>query len=342
MFKSLSFISFMCLISCGIQPDEKARKTRESCVAPKNTALRLAGEVTYERNIKPLFASKCVWCHNTSNRGDAGEKPLDTLDRVRNRIAKNISTMKSAYYGTGGSDPMPPRGEKPELVAGDVEMLEAWQAAGFPVGTPLTPPATGPVTYDNFIKEYLDSNCVSCHSPAGGEIPLNDFATAKASAKASLATLEDGSMPKGSVKVDSAIIDAFQKWIDGELGYGEIVTSPTERITYKTHLKKYFDANCVGCHSASGKINPFLDTFEFAKIAAEKSYASLTAGSMPPGNKASDSELDLFKRWMADELNLVALPGLSPDSSTASRDSANAQENLSGEGNPCLNVSGPK
>jgi Carboxypeptidase regulatory-like domain len=77
------------------------------------------------------------------------------------------------------------------------------------VGTEESPA----ITYTNTIKDFLDTECVSCHGGTAG-IFLNTYANATANGAAANSEIQGGSMPPGGGLTLQEQAD-FQAWIDG-------------------------------------------------------------------------------------------------------------------------------
>ncbi|MEO6302101.1 MAG: hypothetical protein ABIP51_02905 [Bacteroidia bacterium] len=80
-------------------------------------------------------------------------------------------------------------------------------------------------------------------------------------------------------------------------------TPITGIVTYET-LKPLLDKSCntSGCHDFSHPRINFTNYANFKKFGAkgEISHAVLEKKFMPPDEKLTEAELDLFKRWIAD------------------------------------------
>ena len=66
------------------------------------------------------------------------------------------------------------------------------------------------------VNPVITSKCISCHSDASqsGGINLEGYDNVKANYVALLSTMKDGSMPKGSDRIDDCIITKIQTWVN--------------------------------------------------------------------------------------------------------------------------------
>lgn len=75
---------------------------------------------------------------------------------------------------------------------------------------------TSGVKYSTTISSIMTNHCTNCHggtSPSAG-ISLEGFANVSSWAEASLASMQDGSMPKGASKLDNCTISKLSVWIN--------------------------------------------------------------------------------------------------------------------------------
>jgi WD40 repeat protein len=108
---------------------------------------------TYERDIKPLFASRCTACHRASNRNNldiSGGLALDSLEGIlagtpRDKVVVPGNAKQSELVrrlSDQDEDRRMPRDDEP-LAEGQQELVRRWIDAGAPRGN--APAATGPI-----------------------------------------------------------------------------------------------------------------------------------------------------------------------------------------------------
>jgi len=208
-----------------IKPNSKMGAAAACAPNSNKTTLSLAAAPTYQGNIKTIFDSNCLGCHNPT--AGAKKKPyFDTYVNVKANANSGINSIQST------TKPMPPSG--PRLAAGNLKLLQDWVAAGSPEGS-LAPSAptntatptntsnstassatTPKVVYSGEIEQLLRSNCTKCHGPGMTSPDLSSYNAAKDAASGAWEAMKDGSMPT-SGKLPPATIDKFKKWIDDGL-----------------------------------------------------------------------------------------------------------------------------
>jgi cytochrome c2 len=186
----------------------------------QEASLALAdASATWNGGLGALVQQKCVACHSAKAPADKRNTPyLTTYAETRKAFADSLAELQ------GGT--MPPAEAGGKLAQADVDRFKAWGAAGFPLGSAVTPtpsptaaptvaPTPAPITYAEKIKPLLDAKCASCHKPSVTAPDLSTFAAAKAGAAASLDTLNKGTMPPSGAKLEAADVALFKSWIDG-------------------------------------------------------------------------------------------------------------------------------
>lgn len=185
-----------------------------------STALALAGTTpTYEVDIKPMVDAKCAWCHSASAAPGTRHSPyLTTYTAVKSKYGDVMGEMQK--------NAMPPRNVVPKLTTGDIPLLLAWKAAGFPQGTPPAPIETSKgVFYQTDIQTLLASNCVTCHAPGATAPDLSSYEGAAAAGKSALAAVRRSSMPK-SAPLSANGQDAMQAWVDTGMPFAADGSAP--------------------------------------------------------------------------------------------------------------------
>lgn len=102
-------------------------------------------------------------------------------------------------------------------------------------GTGTGSPSFGvKVTYDSWVKTYIDSKCSQCHSAGGDNPDLSSYANVKSAADQILDEMEAGSMPQGGPKPTSDQVSKMKAWIAGGKLEKEIASTATSPTTPKT------------------------------------------------------------------------------------------------------------
>lgn len=83
-------------------------------------------------------------------------------------------------------------------------------------------PKSETITYTNYVKAVIDSNCISCHGATpsnGAPMSLNTYSTVKNSVlteglldRISRTQGANGLMPQGGSRLPQTTIDALNKW----------------------------------------------------------------------------------------------------------------------------------
>ena len=236
---------------------------------------------SYYGTIKPIIDQKCAWCHSATAKPTVRETPyLTTYALVSGRSGDILDEMNNGK--------MPPRNVKPELTAGELAAFRLWIDSGKPEGT-VVPFIAANVQpgYTTSVNNLLSAQCTGCHSAVGGQLPdLSSFATAKSAASSSYAAMAAGRMPPGQ-SVSPANLTLLKQWIDANFpakdGDPAVPVVPPPAITplpagaipgYNATLATWFNASCVSCHSAAGKIAPNLEGYDNAKLGAARSLIS--------------------------------------------------------------------
>ena len=187
--------------------------------------------VSWCNTVNPIMELYCTSCHATGLSGAARQGApksveLDTYADVRSHADRAVARM--------GANTMPPGGGVP---ADLVTRVAGWVAQGESECGSLVNDVVGPgaetvtevaaetspadtagggVTYCGWVKNFLDQNCVGCHSGAtpSGNTRLDTFASAAAKASKSVTLLGADLMPPGG-GIPAADKASFQAWVDG-------------------------------------------------------------------------------------------------------------------------------
>ncbi len=140
---SHDFADAIAAVASGAAPQD-ARTEPVGCMFEAWDGASIEESVTYHRDVAPLLAANCVECHRA---GDVGPFALDTYDDVRRR-AKMIAHVTRTrtmppWFAADGYGHF--RDER-TLSRSQIDVLEAWAAAGAPEGDAanVTPPPTFP------------------------------------------------------------------------------------------------------------------------------------------------------------------------------------------------------
>lgn len=87
----------------------------------------------FDRDVAPIFKAKCIRCH--SEKMQKGELNLSSAEGVRKGSSSGAIVIpskldESVLWDMVSGDMMPPEGEKPRLVAGEVEIIRKWIESG--------------------------------------------------------------------------------------------------------------------------------------------------------------------------------------------------------------------
>ena len=207
----------------------------------------LADSVSYDGKIKALLQAKCVVCHKPGGTppdvstydtakaaGDASLKTIEdgsmptagalpAADQAAFKAWVTGGYLKSGSTSSGGGAPTTPAKKSSdatqdgEASGGGVCQVPAGVGGS---GSSQTKPAkpsgnaqAAKPTYVGGIKALLDSKCNACHKAGGTPPDLTSYDKAKAEGPASLATIEDGSMPPAKPLADDQQA-LFKSWAD--------------------------------------------------------------------------------------------------------------------------------
>ena len=157
------------------------------------------------------------------------------------------------------------------------------------------------VTYEGFIKDWLDERCTSCHTEDEEEPDLTSYALAKKNAKKILKSIqnEDDPMPPEELPPASEVAKV-KAWVDNGMPEGSSSSedddpsdakSGANLVTYDDFVEGWLKEECVSCHKP-GRDDPDLSTYALAKENIQDIIASISdedyPSPMPPGRKANN------------------------------------------------------
>ncbi len=182
-------------------------------------ALTAVTKPTYEDSIKPMVMTKCAWCHSATAAANVRTKPYLTT-------YASVKAQAASLYEKMSQKEMPPRSATPTLSTADTQLFAAWQAAGYPQGTPtIVVPAGQPVYYLGTIDAVLASNCVGCHKPGVTAPDLSNYQAVEALGSMVLTAIQSGKMPpSGPLQAD--VQGEFKTWSDNGYLYDGNGTVP--------------------------------------------------------------------------------------------------------------------
>lgn len=173
-------------------------------------------------------------------------------------------------------------------------------------------PKSGVPSFDGHIKPLLAQDCVSarCHAQGQQEPDLTTYSSVRKEAKAVLAAVKKGSMPKASSPWSAKNISLLAAWIDGGMpekgkeddAKGEDGGGDTP--TYVSYVKSWLAKNCTSCHSKGGTAEESaLDTYAGAYKFRDEILARIQDKNkpMPPKPKALPGQavVSVIKAWVA-------------------------------------------
>lgn len=139
------------------------------------------GPICFERDILPIFNSKCAssGCHD-ANRGAEGYV-LDTYKHIMSSgIAKGHPTSSKLYTIIIDGE-MPPK-NSPKLTFGEINLIHDWIAAGAKNGINcISRCDSSQFAFSTAILPLMNKFCVGCHSSgnASGKVDLSSYAGVK-------------------------------------------------------------------------------------------------------------------------------------------------------------------
>ena len=180
------------------------------------------GAICFERDILPIFNSKCAssGCHDASSRAEG--YVLDSYKHImKNGISKGRPNS-SELYTTIIDGEMPPR-RSPKLTSAEINLIHDWIADGAKNGINCVPRCdSSQFAFSTAILPLMNKYCVGCHSSgnASGNVDLSSYASVKNSFSQGgglMTSLNHNGyfpMPKGGNKLSDCEINQVQKWIN--------------------------------------------------------------------------------------------------------------------------------
>lgn len=162
-------LAVLCLAGCNYDYEKKAME-----LAPFEQKITSPEQITYKLVNQSILKTSCLNCHSAA-AGDKGGINLESFETV----SKNASQIRKEVAGKT----MPPGGQLTET---QIKLLTDWIDAGAhengtlagelptPTPAPTTTPTPTPepepiaVTFAKVQELVIKTNCLKCHSAAGG------------------------------------------------------------------------------------------------------------------------------------------------------------------------------
>jgi hypothetical protein len=184
---------------------------------------KFIADVCFNKNIKPIFISKCTTggCHS----GKSGLGDFSTYEGIMTKVKPYHPLLSEIYTQCRGNNPsMPPRNYT-QLTATELDYIKYWIHTGAKnegdCGI-VSGCDTTNITFSGRVMPILSTWCVGCHNTTdpGGGYDLSNYAGVIAAISpdnrliGSINQLNGFSaMPQGSSKIDTCDIGAIQRWI---------------------------------------------------------------------------------------------------------------------------------
>lgn len=300
------------LSSCKHEPDTVVKE-----IIPIDPSVcDTTNTILYVSHIKPLFDSKCNYCHGASASTTGGGIALTDSASIVTwyKAGRLIGSIRHQL----GYSAMPKSANA--LTECQIRTIEIWLE---PI--PVIPPDLGSCNPDtayfaNTIGPLVASTCgtTGCHDVNGsaegrnlttysgimnsGWVKVNNAAGSKLYTYSNYKVTGKDPMPPSGPSMSAANIALLAKWINqGAKNNSCVSACDTASVTYSGSVKPYTDLTCVGCHNssnASGSVN--LDGYSNFSSHADRSLIRMrsTTNPMPPSGKASDCASRTVEIWI--------------------------------------------
>ena len=153
------------------------------CVSAHGAGIAAAGELRYDRDIRPILSDNCFRCHGTDAKSRKAKLRLDVREVAVEKEAivpgkPDESEMIYRLTTTNADDQMPPLAMHKTVTPAQIDVLRRWIAAGAkyephwsyaPLKRPALPPVADPKwtqgAIDTFILARLEDSKIA-PSPA--------------------------------------------------------------------------------------------------------------------------------------------------------------------------------
>ena len=177
------------------------------------------GAICFERDILPIFNSKCAMsgCHDAGRSAEGYD--LSTYKKIVSRGIVKGKPNSSELYEVVADGEMPPRGYT-KLSAAEKKMLYDWIADGAKNGINCAVKCDSASSgFAAVIQPMMTKYCVGCHAypNASAQVELSGYIGVKNSINQGLLKSLDHTgyypMPKGGAKLSDCEIAQVRKWI---------------------------------------------------------------------------------------------------------------------------------
>ena len=180
------------------------------------------GPICFERDILPIFNSKCAssGCHDASSRAEG--YVLDSYKHIMKGGISKGHPNASELYSTIIDGEMPPR-RSPKLTSSEINLIHDWIAAGAKNGINCVSRCdSSQFAFSTAILPLMNKFCVGCHSSgnASASVDLSSYTGVKKSISQGQGLMtsinQNGNfpMPKGGNKLIDCEINQVKRWIN--------------------------------------------------------------------------------------------------------------------------------
>jgi hypothetical protein len=189
---------------------------------------KFIADVCFNKNIKPIFISKCTssGCHSASVGNKKGLDDFTTYEGIMKKVKPYYPMLSDVYTQCRGNNPsMPPLGAQ-KLTVTELEYIKYWIHTGAKNEGDCGAVAscdTLNFTFSARVLPILNTWCIGCHNAAnsGGGYDLSNYAgvvSAITPDNRLIGSMNQlvgfSAMPQGSSKIDNCDISAIQRWIN--------------------------------------------------------------------------------------------------------------------------------
>jgi len=180
------------------------------------------GRICFERDILPIFNSKCAssGCHDANSSAEG--YVLDSYKHITSSGISKGHPSSSKLYNIIIDGEMPPR-RSPKLTTNEINLIRDWIADGAKNGINCASVCdSAKFTFAAVISPMMNKYCVGCHSSGNpsGNVDLSNYVGVKNSITQNQGLLmslnQNGyyPMPKGGNKLSACEINQVKNWIN--------------------------------------------------------------------------------------------------------------------------------
>ncbi len=187
---------------------------------PMDSSSSGTGTICFERDILPIFNSKCAMsgCHDAGTHAEGYQ--LTNYNTITSHGIVKGNAGKSEIYDEIADGDMPPSGD-PGLSNTEMDLVKRWINEGAKNGTncPSIGCDSAQYSFSAQIQPMMNKYCVGCHNTtnASMNVNLSNYLGVKAAVGQGLLRSIDHSgyypMPKGGAKLSTCEITQVTKWI---------------------------------------------------------------------------------------------------------------------------------